>query len=319
MKSESKMSHPLFDRWMNEGPAEETYITDYTPDKHWVLDEHRFMGKAILPGTAYLEMARAAFANHLFSLSGKPAVNAGQIEIRDVGFAFPLILEDGETREVRTVLKKLEDIYNLPSEMYAFFVVSQSEEGNWQEHARGELRSIAESSDRHEIRTLEAECGKEIIRITENGTGEITEFEKRLRLYGPRWLNLKWAKFGKDQGLAMLELPESYTDDIGYYKLHPALLDIAAGFMYIRDKQGCLPFSYRSVKINGDLPEKIYSYARYAEFSRPGMFKYDITIMDETGISLAEIRDYVLKEVRTDTPAYKQIQDDDDEMEEGEI
>ncbi|MDM8560645.1 SDR family NAD(P)-dependent oxidoreductase [Candidatus Parabeggiatoa sp. HSG14] len=294
---EFDIRHPLFDKCVvDELNQEKSYIGYYNTTQYWVLDEHRLMEKAILPGTAYLEMVRAAFENHLFSLSENSV--ASQIEIREVYFISPLILEEGEEREVRTILKKRKDI---DQEIYEFFVVSRLGEDNWQEHTRGEVNAIAEDFEKYEIKAIEAECSEEEIVITEQGIGEITKFETRLRTYGPRWINVKWAKFGINQGLALLELSESYTNDIEYYKLHPALLDIAASFLYVKDKQGCLPFSYRRVKINGNLPQKIYSHVRYAETNQQGMFKYNITIMDEMGAELVVIEDYTLKKVKVDT------------------
>ncbi len=303
---EFEMQHPLFDKCVIDGPDQESYIGHYNATKYWVLDEHRLMDKAILPGTAYLEMVRAAFENHLSSFSNCSVLT--QIEIREVYFLSPLILDEGEEREVRTILKRQEDTENGLSETYNFFVVSRLENDNWQEHTRGEICTIAEDFEKHEINELEAECTEEEI-ITEQGAVEMTEFESRLRTYGPRWITLKWAKFGRNQGLAMLELSGSYADDIERYKLHPALLDIATGFMYVRDREGCLPFSYRSVKINGNLPKKIYSHIRNAEMDQPGVFKYDVTIMDEMGTELIVIKDFTLKQVDENTATYEKLQD----------
>jgi acyl transferase domain-containing protein/NADPH:quinone reductase-like Zn-dependent oxidoreductase/acyl carrier protein len=306
--SELKMLHPLFDRCVIDGPTQESYIGYYNATKYWVLDEHRLMGKAILPGTAYLEMVRAAFENHLVFLSGGSHSISNQIEIREIYFLSPLILEEGEEREVRTILKQQRDVTNVQPDVYDFFVVSRLGEDSWQEHTRGEVTTIVEEFAKHEITALEAECSKEEVLITEQGVGEITEFETRLRTYGPRWINVKWAKFGINQGLALLELPREFDNDIGQYKLHPALLDIATGFMYVKEKHGCLPFWYKCVKINRNLPQKIYSHVKYADSHQPGMFKYDITIMDEMGAELVEIKDYALKEVKIDSVTYKQLQ-----------
>ena len=57
----SRVNHPLFDACIVEGSNQRSYITRFSPRKHWVLQEHRVSGESILPGTAYLEMARAAF------------------------------------------------------------------------------------------------------------------------------------------------------------------------------------------------------------------------------------------------------------------
>ncbi|HEX5884729.1 MAG TPA: type I polyketide synthase, partial [Pyrinomonadaceae bacterium] len=84
--------HPLLHREITNGNGEEIYSTDFTVTEHWVLDDHRIVGAAVMPGTAYLEMARAAVEKH----GGQ-----GALEIRDAFFLAPLALRDDETREVR--------------------------------------------------------------------------------------------------------------------------------------------------------------------------------------------------------------------------
>ncbi|RLC11558.1 MAG: hypothetical protein DRI57_18770 [Deltaproteobacteria bacterium] len=50
----------LFNEHITDSQDQETYITNFSVGQHWVLNEHRIMRNATLPGTAYLEMARAA-------------------------------------------------------------------------------------------------------------------------------------------------------------------------------------------------------------------------------------------------------------------
>jgi hypothetical protein len=56
-----EIDHPLLDRLVLHTPDRLVYRTDFRVYKHWVLNEHRILGTAALPGTAYLEMARAAY------------------------------------------------------------------------------------------------------------------------------------------------------------------------------------------------------------------------------------------------------------------
>ena len=54
--------HPLLDRVRTSGRTE-LYETDFAPAEHWLLDEHRVRdGTALIPGTGYLELARAALS-----------------------------------------------------------------------------------------------------------------------------------------------------------------------------------------------------------------------------------------------------------------
>jgi acyl transferase domain-containing protein len=90
-------AHPLLHRQVMNGADQQTYETDFSVAEHWVLDDHRIVGTAVMPGTAYLEMARAAVEKE---------ARAGTLEIRDAFFLAPLALRDDEKREVRTIVEK---------------------------------------------------------------------------------------------------------------------------------------------------------------------------------------------------------------------
>ncbi|MEH1884827.1 beta-ketoacyl synthase N-terminal-like domain-containing protein [Nostoc sp.] len=277
-----EVSHPLFDQCIVEGKEQEIYISKFSVIKHWVLDEHRAMGKATLPGTAYLEMALAAFENH---------AKNGTIEIREVFFLAPLVIEDDEEKEVRTVLKK-------KGEGFEFLVTSQSNSGSkqWIDHAKGEIACIkAESSAKQELREIEARCNQKEIIIPEGEQKLKTGFVE----FGARWNNLKQAKLGTDRGLIVLELPEVFATDINSYKLHPALLDNATGFLSVENEGVYLPFSYKSLKIKKSLPSKVYSHIRYTENNqfRERTLKFNITIMDDQGNELVEIEEFIMRKV----------------------
>src|SRR5262249_37687371 len=60
-----------------------------------------------------------------------------------------------------------------------------------------------------------------------------------------------------------------------------------------------LPFSYKSVKVNGALPAKIYSYARDSKNHQPATPKFDVTILDEEGTELVVVEEYTLRDAGT--------------------
>ncbi|MEH2270277.1 MAG: SDR family NAD(P)-dependent oxidoreductase [Nostoc sp.] len=277
-----EVNHPLFDQCIVESSEQEIYISKFSVIKHWVLNEHLVMGKATLPGTAYLEMARAAFENHN---KNRP------IEISEVYFLTPLVVEADEEKEVRTLLKKQGD-------KFEFSIISQSNsEGNkWLEHAKGEIAFIeTELPNQYDIEAIIARCNEP----------EISNAERESKLqggyieFGSRWNNFKQAKFGTNEGLAILEIPTEFTNDINVYKLHPALLDNAIGFLSIKEESAYLPFSYKKLTFRESLPEKVYSHIRSTKNnkSRNDTLKFDITIMDEQGRELVEIEEYTLRKV----------------------
>ncbi len=275
---------PLFNEHITDSQDQETYITNFSVGQHWVLNEHRIMGNATLPGTAYLEMARAAFEHH---------TGTETMEIRNAYFLRPLAMGENEEKQVRTILKK-------QGQRFDFSVISQpvSGDGKWQEHARGEIASlVSEPPETYDIGEIEAECDERKITVAE----EDLKLRSEVIAFGPRWNNFNWIRLGENQGLASLELPETYVSDIPSYKLHPALLDNAVGFLAekIRDDENYLPLYYKSLKIRGAVPRKIYSHIRYAGNSPSGKetLKFNITIMDEEGKELVEIEEYTLRKI----------------------
>ncbi|MEU1128304.1 hypothetical protein ABZ383_00295 [Streptomyces sp. NPDC005900] len=46
------------------------FRTELSHDRHWVPAEHHMLGEAIVPGTIYMEMCRAASTPHPGSVSG---------------------------------------------------------------------------------------------------------------------------------------------------------------------------------------------------------------------------------------------------------
>ena len=74
-------AHPLLGRRLS-GDDDVTFASILAPRNHWILDGHRnTRGEAILPGTGYLELARAAFAE---------ATDHEAMALRDVYFVAPL-------------------------------------------------------------------------------------------------------------------------------------------------------------------------------------------------------------------------------------
>jgi polyketide synthase PksJ len=116
---------------------------------------------------------------------------------------------------------------------------------------------------------------------------------------------------GTNEGLAILELPESFSADLETFKLHPALLDVAVGFAkQIAGGEGnYLPLSYKRFRLNQPLSKTLYSYAQYSEArsSQQVLLQFDIMIMDEHGNVLAEIEEYTLRRIDNATARFEKL------------
>jgi acyl transferase domain-containing protein/acyl carrier protein len=149
------VEHPLIHACVRETPDRVVYRTELSVERHWLLDEHRMMGNPLVPGTTYLEMVRTAF---------KPIAQQRSIQIEQVMFLLPLIVRDGETKSVYTILTKRDTAFD-------FVIVSEAETANgvrWNEHVRGRVAAIdTEQAPRYVIADIIARCGEQTINITQ--------------------------------------------------------------------------------------------------------------------------------------------------------
>ncbi len=280
--------HPLLDKIIVETDDEIVYATNYRTDTHWILDQHRIKdGEALIPGTGYLEIAKAALE--------KGAPN-GPVEIQDLFFLSPLEVPEDEAREVRVSLEK-------NGSGYGFTITSRTPEHSWQEHVRGKVANGRSPQQViHSIQEIAARC---TVRELHYAPMEQKTKQEAFLNFGPRWKNLRQVCYGQNEALALLELPEQFSEDLDSFTLHPALMDLAtsAGLPlvdgYETSDDFYVPLSYKKVQVHGRLPRRIYSHVRHNKDGRnhQEVPAFDVTIMDENGRSLVEISEFMLKRV----------------------
>ena len=282
------IDHPLFDTRAVEPAGGDAYVTQLTVGKHWVLDEHRIMGRPVVPGTAYLEMARAAFRQYGSSEA---------VELRDVVFLSPLTIGEDEKKEVRTIIEKNGSGWN-------FRIVSKSVAGDgssalsWREHATGKLfTATVEPPKRFDIDAAVRACNlKQVELPVEN----LRDGHSGQMAFGPRWNSLKQLSVGANELLGLLELPAEFAADLEKFELHPALMDVATGLAARRIEEGFyLPLSYQRVRVRAPLPGKIFAHLKYSAANHAGgeTIAFNVTLIDEHGITCVEIEDFILRRV----------------------
>ena len=270
------VDYPFIDRWY-EKADEDVFAGHFSNDTHWLLDEHRIRGgAALIPGTGYLELVRAANSQRS---------NGSPIELSDVFFMAPFMLNDGESKELRITLSK---------EASSTFVVSSKLGNNIQEHVRGQLRTLAtEQPDSIDIEAILARCQDRI--------KEFDRYAHDQLAWGMRWNNLRKLQYGQHEAVATLALPAEYASDLTYHKLHPAVLDLAtAGAQdlitnFQADRDFFVPFSYGKLRQLQPLTEKVFSHIRYRPSADTETAIFDITIVDESGVVLVDIEGFVMR------------------------
>ncbi len=272
--------HPLLDRSWVEPSGEEVFATDFSVDRHWVVDEHRLLGNAVIPGVAYFEIVRAA-------LAGRAEGRA--LRFAEVVFVAPIRVRDSGSREVRLHLVPAGDGFR-----FAVRSVPEVEEGGGTEprdHVMGQVAFAAAAAP--PARDLAAIKGRLPRRVL------FTEEDREDDL-GPRWQNVRMAFIGEREVLTRLELADELAGDLATMRYHPALADRAAGVAkeYLIDGT-YLPLTYGRLTIFRDLPARIYSHARYRpqDGSNLETATFDISILDDAGEVVAEIEEFTQKRV----------------------
>jgi acyl carrier protein len=294
--------HPLIEKCTLQTAAELTFETTFSVKTHWILDEHRIRGSAVVPGTAYLEMARAALEQR--------CSESGPIEIRGITFISPLLVGDDEARRVRVIVKQIGDAFDFA--ITSKPVSSNGSDAKWVQHATGTMNYVADvSRSSIDLQAIKERCVEQEIDFLRRQTAQ--------RNYGPRWQTLKQVYFGRDEGLAVLELPEEYVAELGTLKLHPALLDFATSFLAMQYvAQGIyVPFNYHKLKIKAPLTSKLCSYAKLksSDDAVKKQLAFELLITDEDGNELMEVEQFTMKRVSDQLPRFNSAAGSD-EMEE---
>jgi acyl transferase domain-containing protein len=274
-----RVAYPLLDYRVHDLASDEVLFTaTLGRDDHWALLEHRIGGRAVMPGTAILEMVCAAF---------REATQHDGVEVRDLVLLRPLDLE--ERRPVRLAMRP-------GNEGELEFVVLSQEPGTgeWADCARGRVRAAdADPAAAHDLDAIRDACGL---------GSHVPVFESTVGFLelGPRWNSMLRRFLGAKEELVLLELPASFAADLEHHILHPALLDSAIGFGQRLPEAQWLPMAYDQVVVRHLLPSRFYSHIQHLDDSTGEVTRCNITLIAEDGTELVAVRGYTLRRVEFD-------------------
>ncbi|AUH53484.1 non-ribosomal peptide synthetase [Chromobacterium sp. ATCC 53434] len=278
----------LYRHWRRLAGGGREYALALLPSL-WLVDEHRvFDGKPVLPGTGCLELVRGAFER---------MGHGPMIEMRDVYFPAPLVLDEARGPHAVRVTFGGEDG---AAQDFALTSAPLDDDGAWIIHAQGRIaaedHASTPSAAFDHLRDLRAD--------TLASVDARTALNERLALFGPRWRCFRSMWLAEDEGVARLELDPGFAADLGRFPLHPALLDMATGFLAVMENRGArLPFHYGRLSIHAPLTERLYSHARRVREN-----VYDLTLFAAdaaggVGPALASVEGFTLRDERLDAAA----------------
>ncbi|PSL48184.1 acyl transferase domain-containing protein [Chitinophaga niastensis] len=267
--------HPLLHQNTSDF-TEQRFSTTFTGNEFFLAD-HVAEGRHILPGVAYLEMARAAAA---YATGIQPP--GTMVQLKNIVWARPLVA-NGVPLSVHISLYP-EDNGEISYEIYDIQEDAPVEKVIY---STGHiLLSAVQETVVYDIAGLLALCSKqhfpgdECYRIF-NTTG-IT--------YGPAFQGIREIYTGTGQLLAKIKLPAEVSNTAGLFVLHPSLLDAAMQtVIMLRHMDGhtspALAFALTSLRIHNTCKGEMWAYSRYSEHktSTGSIQQFDIDLCDDQG------------------------------------
>ncbi|PKM52638.1 MAG: hypothetical protein CVV02_00440 [Firmicutes bacterium HGW-Firmicutes-7] len=284
---DEKKLHPMIGK--NTSTLAQQNFTTILTGKEFFLEDHILGGNKVLPGVAYVEMAREAGA-----LSGTININ----KVKDIVWTRPIVVD--EPREVNISLFQEDDFV-------AYEISTLDSKQCSVVHGQGKLyeqsRKIPSSSDnKMSIEDIKERCNKVL-------SNEVCyEIFSQCGLdYGKAFRSISTLFIGEREVLAVLNLQEDLTECMHDYVLHPSIMDGALqgamGLNYTaHNNETYMPFSINEIEIYGALKKKCFAYITKDEATSK-LLKYNILILDEEGNILIGIKALSLRAIASQSAA----------------
>jgi polyene macrolide polyketide synthase len=202
----------------------------------WLAD-HVVFGTAILPGTAFLEMALRA------------AAEVGAERVEELTLQAPLVLEGEGAVQLQVRVEAADEAGMRALEIHSRRVGAADEEGAWTGHATGVIGPAAPAGA--DVAGEWPPPGAEPV--------EIADFYARTAElgveYGPAFQGVTAVWRQGSVLFAEAELPSEVSAGAERYAIHPALLDAALHSVFLDHDRSATapraPFSWRGVRLHG--------------------------------------------------------------------
>ncbi|MEV5884914.1 type I polyketide synthase [Streptomyces sp. NPDC052020] len=224
--------HPLLGAALDVPGGEEIHFTGRLSARtHPWLAEHRLGGRALVPGTACVELALHA--------GGR----AGCPHLAELALEVPLFLPERGSVQLRVVLGAPGEGGERPFTLYAREEAASP--GTWRRHATGTLARPGPGTGT--AFAVWPPPGAEPLpagglyqRIAAGGG----------LVYGPAFQGLRAAWRHGEEVFAEVSLPDARRAEAAAYALHPALFDAALHTVAFTREDPCVPFAWTGVAVH---------------------------------------------------------------------
>ncbi|MDJ0597118.1 MAG: SDR family NAD(P)-dependent oxidoreductase, partial [Pleurocapsa sp. MO_226.B13] len=287
-----KQLHPLLGQRLNSALKEIQFESQIGRDTPVFLKDHQIYHQAIVPATAYLEMALAA---------GKKVFNTDNLVLEEIVIQQALALPESQNKTVQLILSP-ED-----SNAYSFQVFSldrdpQNPESSWVTHASGKV-VVREGGDtpQTDLAALQAEYTEPV--SIEN---HYRQFQSRGMEYGFNFqaITQLWQQPDNTTALGQIQLPEGLESESEPYQLHPVLLDasfqvLGAVFLDEKSSDAYLPMKVKRLEVYRRPSSRLWSQVQLlpVKGKNKKSISADIRLYDRTGNLVALVAGLFLRRV----------------------
>lgn len=286
--------HPLLHKNTSDF-SEQRFSSAFTGQEFFLAD-HVVKGERVLPGVAYLEMARTALEH---SLSSEQALKTKGIHLKNIVWVRPFIVGEEETTMHISLYPYKDDEVN-----YEIYSIPQEKGKKPIVHSQGSAvycKGIDEQSIN--ISEIKEQCIKSFA-----DADQIYQAFKVMGIeYGPRHRGIEMIHIGENQALAKLSLPVSISESEQDFVLHPSMLDAALqapiAFLLNHDEQKdsltakpFLPFALQEVEIFGPCTASMWALIRY-NVENGTKETLDIDLADTSGKVCVRLKGYSWREL----------------------
>ncbi|MBT2575227.1 amino acid adenylation domain-containing protein [Bacillus sp. ISL-51] len=269
----ARVLHPLLHENISD-LTEQRFRSVFT-GQETIFTDHMIKGKPVMPGVAYLEMARAAVTQAVKGQKEHPSV----IRLKNIVWVQPIEAAGQPIEaEISLVPKENGEI------AYDIYTESQTASNGRQIHCQGAAGILgAAEAPRRDLAALKAQCEENMLT-----SGECYGLFSKIGIdYGPGQQGIKTIYIGNNQALAELMLPSILEGTADQYVLHPCMLDSALQAtlglkLHADDNQLSLPFALEEIDIFSPCTSRMWAYVN-SRGAEGKIQRLDIDLCDESG------------------------------------
>ncbi|MES2824534.1 MAG: SDR family NAD(P)-dependent oxidoreductase [Pseudomonadota bacterium] len=288
---------------------QQSYSSTFSGEEFFLKD-HEVHGQKVLPGVAYLEMARAAIA-----FASSPQMEANILELRNVIWLRPIVV--AEQKQVSIAL-------------FADDVVAPAVVQSAHNNQQIEFDIYSEDTDLEGVTSDVIHCQGQAVYLPKSAPAklDIAQLLSEMQQgqlyssniyttlatmglnYGPAHQGLVSIALGEKQLLAQLSLPKVLAANQtgsrrNEYLLHPSLMDSAlqASIGLIEDlTRPSVPFALERLRIFSACSKEMFAWVRYSQgsHSENKVTKLDIDLCDQEGNICVQMQGFSSRILDTD-------------------